>query len=145
MSEHRLKGQRSGVEPPQSTTSAKKNILITRGVYLTTNKIHHTKGIIGTAKHYHNPRKIPTSSISSLWLGSRTGLSLIIRLNYVMNGNNNYCIIKLIHIIHLLYKWILLEIYKWYLLHRFIYLFDVMPQAVSIKMLKEEAACVQFM
>ena len=40
VSERRLKGQRSGVEPPQSTISAKKqqqrNILITKGAYLIT-------------------------------------------------------------------------------------------------------------
>ena len=46
---------------------------------------------------------------------------------------------------HLLYKWISIEIYKWYLLHGLIYLFDVMLQTVSTKMLKDEAACVQLM
>ena len=48
-------------------------------------------------------RLAPTSSISSLWLGSPTRLSLIAGLNYWMdNWNENYCILKLIHIIHLL-------------------------------------------
>ena len=46
---------------------------------------------------------------------------------------------------HLLYKWISVEIYKWYQLHRLIYLFDVMLQTVSTIMLKDEAACIQLM